>query len=88
MRLLTAMCTRTLGAVGSRLRGRRSQPQATRELIPLLQRDGEGKKRAAAHRPLAEAAEVVGNPERIVPVVRQAAVVAAVGAVAGEATLS
>src|SRR5271170_7147757 len=80
MRPPTAMSTRTPGAAGSKLRELRNLPQATRELIRLLPRGGAGKKRAAPHRLSVGAAEVVGNPGRTAHVVRQAAVVAAVGA--------
>jgi len=51
----------------------------------LLRAAMEGRRRAAGHRLLAEAAvEVVGNPGRTVLAVRQAAVAAAAGAAAGE----
>ena len=80
----TAMSTRTPGAVGTRPRVPLTA-QATQEPTLLLLAAMEGRKRAAGHRPLAEAAEAVGNPGRRVLVVRQAAVVAAAGADAGEA---
>src|SRR5208337_949398 len=78
MRQQTAMSTRTRGAVGIKPRARAITPQATRgpTLLPLAAM--EGRRRAADHRPLAEAG---GNRGRRVLVVRQAAV----GEVAGEA---
>jgi hypothetical protein len=46
----------------------------------------EDRRRAAGHPLLAAAEAEVGNPGQIVPEVRQAGVVAAAGAVAGNAT--
>jgi hypothetical protein len=87
MRPQTAMLTRTPGAVGSKLRELRGPLQVTREPIPRLQRDGDSRREAAGHPLSAEAGEAVGNPGRRALVVRQAAVVAAGGAVAGKAAL-
>ena len=51
--------------------------------IPPLLKAGDNRKRAAGHRPSAEAV-VAGNPGRIVLVARQAEAVVAAGAAAGE----
>src|ERR1700722_14619867 len=84
MRRRTAMSTRTPGAVGTKPKGRLN-PQATREPTPLLLTGMESRQRAAGRRPLAAVAAAVGNPGRIVLVVRQAAVVVAGGVVVGRA---
>ena len=82
----TATFTRTPGVAGTKPRELLNPPQATREPTLLLLAAMEGRKRAAGHRLLAEAVvAVVGNHGRRVLVVRQAAVVAVAGAVAGKA---
>ena len=68
------MCTKTPGAVGSKLRARRGA-------VPLPA-DGDSRSIAAVQRPLAV---VDGNPVRQVPVARQAVAAAADGRVAGKA---
>ena len=81
----TGMYTRTPGAVGSKLRGLRNRAQVTREPM-LQQRDGDSRRTAAGHQPLAAAAAAaVGNPGGRAPAVRRAAVGGVVGAVAGRA---
>lgn len=72
------MSTRTRGAAGIRPRALAITPQATRGPTLLLLAAMEVRRRAVDHRLLAE---VVGSPNRRVPVVRQAA---ADGEVAGE----
>src|ERR1700723_2143574 len=74
MRRRTAMSIRTPGVVGSKPRVR-SPPNITRVGAPLLRLvDMELSQRPPLHQLLAERAEAeAGNPERRVPVDRQAA---------------
>src|SRR5450759_1226436 len=71
MRRQTGMSTRTPEAVGIRPKALVITPRVTREPTLLLLGAMGGSKRAAGHRPLAEA-EAVGNPGRRALVVRQA----------------
>lgn len=64
----TATSTRTPEAVGNKLKEPQNPDRlipAFRKAIPLPQEVGESRRRAADHRPLAEA-KAVGNPGRIV----------------------
>src|ERR1700722_582669 len=82
-----ATSTRTPGAAGSRPRVR-NPPNIIRTRAALRRLTGmEGRQKVADQEPLAELTAAVGNPGQRVLVVRQAAVAAADGAVAGEPTV-
>src|SRR5277367_6961487 len=98
----TATSTKTPEAAGTRLKALLNPPRARATPLPLNPPQATRVPRQVALRPptamaeskravapqpgvVAEAA-AVGNPGRIVPAVRQAAVVAAAGAVAGNLT--
>jgi hypothetical protein len=84
MRPQMGMSIRIPGAVGTRPRELPIIRQATRGRTLRLLTAMEGRKGAAEHRLLEAAAEEgAGNPGKRVLVVRQVAVVAAAGAVAG-----